>query len=181
MTPLDAALLYASFGWPVFPIHWPFANAAGVLLCSCSKRNKRSGPVCDYPAKHPRTRNGHLDATTTEQQVRTWWGPTTFPQANIGVDLARGGLVDIAPDNLAWHAEFLRLGLPDTLTFVSGGGVGHQHYLYRQTADCPHERICVEGEYDILSAGYAILPPSQHISGGFYSWVPGHEPPGWGV
>lgn len=54
---LDAALLYASWGWPVFPLR------------------PRS--------KIPATKHGFKDATTDADQIRAWWKRN--PQANIGL------------------------------------------------------------------------------------------------
>jgi hypothetical protein len=93
------------------------------------------------------------------------------PTANIGVDLAAARLLDIAPDSPVFQAEFIARGLTPTFTFYSGGGEGHQHWLYRLPEGVPQARICRSGEYDILSSGYAILPPSRHISGGLYTVV----------
>jgi hypothetical protein len=56
MSALDAALEYATRGWPVFP---------------CGARKK------------PCTDHGFQNATTNEQQIREWW--TRWPHALIGV------------------------------------------------------------------------------------------------
>ncbi|ATL69870.1 bifunctional DNA primase/polymerase [Nocardia terpenica] len=60
----DAALVYASWGWPVFPL--------------------RPG------GKVPATRHGFKDATTDTARIRAWW--KAMPGANIG--LATGAVVD---------------------------------------------------------------------------------------
>lgn len=159
---LEAVLRYRSFGWYVMPLHTPTGG-----VCDCPKRDK-----CESPGKHPRTLHGLDDATRDEAKIRRWWG--MWPHANIGVDLARSGLIDIAPDSVEWHAEFIARGLPETLTFASGGGEGHMHYLYLRTENCPLTRICEPGKYDILSAGYFVAPPSLHVSGGLYHWT--HTP-----
>jgi hypothetical protein len=160
MTPLEAALHYASLGWPVVPLHTP--DEQGV--CDCPKR-----ATCKTPGKDPRTKNGLKDATTDEEVIKRWW--KMWPHANIGVDLARSGLVDIAPDSVEWHAEFIARGLPPTLSFASGGGDGHEHHLYARTDDCPIYRLTETGQYDILSAGYAVMPPSRHRFGSTYTWL----------
>lgn len=54
---LDAALHYAGFGWPVFPLR----------------------PRTKVPA----TRNGLKDATTDTDRIRAWW--QRHPDANIGL------------------------------------------------------------------------------------------------
>jgi hypothetical protein len=154
-----AALNYAEIGWPVVPLHTPVDG-----VCDCPKRAR-----CESPGKHPRTLHGLDDASCDEATIRRWW--TMFPRANIGIDLARAGLVDIAPDSIEWFAEFTARGLPPTLRFASGGGEGHAHHLYRRPEHCEVYRDCHTGEYDVLSAGYAVMPPSLHQSGRLYTWL----------
>jgi hypothetical protein len=161
---LAAALLYASIGWPVLPLHTPDADGA----CDCHDPD-RADPDKHAIGKHPRTMHGLADATTDEGQIRHWWG--IWPHANIAVDLARAGLVDIAPDSIEWFAEFTARGLPPTSRFASGGGEGHAHYLYARPADCAVYRDTHTGEYDVLSNGYAVMPPSLHRSGRTYTWL----------
>lgn len=156
---LEAALSYAARDWPVVPLHTPTNG-----VCDCPQKE-----ACgDKAGKHPRTMHGLDDATTDEGKIRRWWG--IWPHANIGVDLWRAGLVDIAPDSIEWHAEFIARGLPRTWSFRSGGGDGHEHYLYRRPEGTPHYRICKPDEYDILTGGYAVMPPSLHRSGQRYEW-----------
>lgn len=173
---LGAALLYAQLGWPVVPLHTPIEG-----VCDCPKRAD-----CQSPGKHPRTMRGLDDATLDESSVRRWW--TMWPNANIAIDLARSQLVDIAPDSLEWFAEFTARGLPPTLQFASGGGPGHAHHLYARPEGCAVYRLTRTGEYDILSAGYAVMPPSLHASGRLYTWLgsvpiatPQASAPGWSV
>lgn len=149
---------YAALGWPVVPLHTPVDG-----VCDCPKR-----AACVSPGKHPRTMHGLDDASTDEEKIRRWWH--MWPDANIAVDLWRAGLVDVAPDSLEWHAEFIARGLPPTWSFKSGGGDGHEHYLYRRPEGTPPYRVCKPGEYDILSSGYAVMPPSLHVSGQRYAW-----------
>jgi len=161
VTPLEAALHYAHLGWLVVPLHTPDDNG----VCDCPKKadcGRNTG-------KHPRTMNGLEDATTDPSKITRWF--TSWPQANIGIDLARSGLVDLAPDSIAWWAEFDARGMPPTLSFASGGGPGHEHHLYARTADCPIYRLTQTGEYDLLSAGYAVVPPSRHQSLLSYTWL----------
>lgn len=162
MTPHEAALHYARIGWYVVPLHTPDTEG----ICDCPKREE-----CGRNAgKHPRTMHGLEDSTTNVETIDRWFAKQ-WPHANIGVDLARSELVDIAPDSLEWQAEFIVRGLPPTQTFVSGGGLGHEHHLYKRTADCPIYRLTESGQYDIMSAGYAVMPPSRHASGRLYTWV----------
>jgi Bifunctional DNA primase/polymerase, N-terminal/AAA domain len=157
---LEAALMYAALGWPVLPLHTPGPDG----VCDCPKRAE-----CPKPGKDPRTLHGLDDATTDETTICRWW--KIWPHANVAIDLARSGLVDIAPDSIEWFAEFTARGLPPTLQFASGGGEGHAHYLYRRPADCAVYRLTVSGDYDVLSAGYAVMPPSLHQSQRTYTWL----------
>lgn len=161
---LEAALLYAALGWPVVPLHTPDSNGT----CDCHQRD--ADDADKHPiGKHPRTMRGLEDATTDERFIRRWW--TIWPHANIAIDLARSNLVDIAPDSLEWFAEFTARGLPPTLSFRSGGGEGHAHHLYARPTDCVLYRDCQTGKYDVMSSGYAVMPPSVHGSGRSYEWI----------
>lgn len=67
---LDAALLYAALGLPVFPL-WPmFADGT----CACGERFGH----CAGPGKHPATRwrHGGIDElpSTDPDRIRRWWG-----------------------------------------------------------------------------------------------------------
>lgn len=158
---LQAALGYAALGWYVMPLHTPDEDG----ICDCPQR-----AACGRnTGKHPRTLKGLDDSSIDEAKIRRWW--KMWPHANIAIDLVRSGLVDVAPDSVDWHAEFIARGLPPTLTFASGAGEGHVHYLYARSAVCPAYRLTQTGEYDILSAGYAVVPPSLHQSGRRYTWL----------
>jgi hypothetical protein len=181
-TPEQAALFYISLGWPVLPLHTPLPIllASGpdagetVYECDCSGNLKGKGRCT--PGKHPRSDlvpHGVADATLDVALATRWW--TKYPHANVGVDLWRAGLIDIAPDNVEWHAEFIARGLPPTFTFASGGGDGHVHYLYRRDRSDRRavRNVNREGEYDILVRGYAVFPPSMHPIGRRYRWLTG--------
>jgi hypothetical protein len=71
-----AAGLYASWGWPLFP------------LLPKGHRSHR-GVVSD--GKHPATRHGFKDATTDADRIHAWW--TRHPDHNIG--LATGHAFDV--------------------------------------------------------------------------------------
>jgi len=157
---LLAALDYAARGWPVIPLCWP--DTQGECACGWGHEAKEAG-------KAPRTSHGVNDATTNATVLQAWWDQ--FPMGNIGVALSPAGLVDIAPDSLEWLDRFKGFGLPDTATFESGGGEGHTHYLYQRPVDCPTGRKCHSGQYDLLSDGYCIMPPSMHHSGRWYRWL----------
>jgi Bifunctional DNA primase/polymerase, N-terminal/Primase C terminal 1 (PriCT-1) len=160
IAPVDAAILYASAGYPVFPVH-SVVDAAGA--CSCGDA------TCTDQAKHPRTPHGYKDATTDLDQIRRWWD--MWPDSNIGLAVP-GGYVVIDIDDLAAGRELeKRTALTPTLTAFSGSGGRHMVYalpegiaLGNGTGDLPKE-IHVRG------SGYIVVAPSFHKSGHQYRWV----------
>ena len=169
-----AAAQFANDGFYVLPLWWLEDKQ-----CAC-RAHGFTGQC--KPGKHPignLVPNAHEDATTDVATVTAWW--TLYPLANVGIALDRSGLVDVAPDSIEWFAEFTGRGLPTTMHFASGGGTGHEHWLYRR-GDMPAVRIAKRGKYDVLSDGYCVAPPSVHESGLEYRWidqVPPIEVPQW--
>ena len=169
----EAALGYARRGIPVFPAHTPL-SAGGEWICSCNRR-----PCPDKVGKHPRTKRGHLEATTDEDQVLAWW--KKWPDANIGGRVPEGRFVlDLdGAEALAW---WLTQEWVETRTAVTGGG-GRHLWL------CGHARQTVklasgpDWQVDVrTSQGYVLLPPSLHPSGRRYEWTDERdsvEAPGW--
>src|SRR5215471_2649635 len=146
----NAAVAFANAGYHVLPLKPRSKEPLGNLV--------------------PRS---HLDATTDLRKIRLWW--SLYPDANIGIALGPAGLVDIAPDSIDWHGQFVAFGLPTTMHYASGGGEGHEHYLYRR-GEMPAARIAFSGMFDVLSDGFAVVPPSVHESGLPYQWIDQVEP-----
>lgn len=161
---LGAALRYAQQGWAVLPLHTPDADGA----CSCSL-----GKDCGRNAgKHPRTARGHIDATTSEEQIRKWW--KQWPDANVAIRTGAASnlfILDIDPRNggdetLEHYIEqFGRL--PDGPEVITGGDGRHYYF-----SAVPSTRsIPIQGGIDIKSdGGYVVAPPSRHVSGNEYRW-----------
>jgi hypothetical protein len=148
------AARYAALGWPVFPC-WPGEKAPLGRL-----------------APH-----GYKDATTDPARIADWW--KAWPEANIGCALAPAGL-DITdldgPQGIAeLRARFGTDAFPPTpLVVRTGRPDSGWHLYYRHRVDELPVRATNCGayeEYDLLSNGYIILPPSLHKSGNRYSWV----------
>lgn len=167
---MQAALAYASRGWPVFPLHSPENGR-----CSCRKNE------CNHPGKHPRTRNGFMDASVTAKTIHHWW--TVWPHANIGIPT--GGVsgfwvLDVDGDAGRQSLEELTSeygALPDTVEAQTGGG--GRHYLFK----CPPDGrkikniVGLQRGLDIRGdGGYIVAPPSLHASGRRYEWDPGFHP-----
>jgi len=164
-TRLADALELAAKGVYVAPACWPVNGECG---CGAGHTGRDVG-------KAPLTRHGNLDATTNATTITAWW--TRWTLANILIDLKRTGLVDLAPDCPDALDEFAERGIPaGAALFSSGGGPGHRHHLLRRPDGCPGRRVCKANEYDIMGDGYAIAPPSVHVSGRPYAWIePLHE------
>jgi hypothetical protein len=157
----DAALEYVARGWPVFPV------------------------TLD---KTPRTAHGLKDATTDEDQLRSWWA--RWPDAGVAVATGqRSGLVvldvdgDLGADNLL-ELERDRGVLPDTVRVVTGGGGAH--YYFRDPGGIRNSAGRLGVGIDVRAdGGYVVAPPSPHPSGRRYEWdVPPDEaelaePPAW--
>jgi hypothetical protein len=164
-TLLDAALAYAGLGWRVLPIQG--VRPDGTCTCKNAK--------CASPAKHPvgsLVPHGLKGATADEATIRRWW--TQCPDANVGI--ATDGLlvVDVDPKNGGDQAQLARLGnLPVTVTAKTGSG--GLHLYFRPDADV--SILCTSGVAGLqgidirANGGYAVAPPSVHVSGIRYEWL----------
>jgi hypothetical protein len=180
----QAAADYAARGWAVFPLHTIRAGQ-----CSCRRQD------CSHPAKHPLTRHGLRDATTSPAQIRRWWA--RWPWANVGIATgAASGLVviDIDPahggsESLA-RLQSLMGSLPDTLTAATGGGGWHLFYAHPgvELGNTAGRLSGVAGALPGVDlrgdGGYVVAAPSRHASGRTYRWAsdPAFEPaatPAW--
>lgn len=151
MTRLEAALAYASWGWPVLPI---VPNG-----------------------KLPATAHGVHDASTDPEQIRKWFEGRD--DLNIGIAAgSRSGLVvfDIDPRNggddsfAEWTAKHGELEA-GALQLTAGGG---QHFL---AAHDPSIRSCklVDG-VDLLADGRYFLAYPSTIEGRAYRWEVSSDP-----
>lgn len=152
---LEAALLYASRGWQVFPVG--------------SGKSK----------KEPFTKNGLHDATTDPAVIRAWW--KKWPAANVGIRTgaaSRLAVLDLDAKDIPLEvlmAECERLaGSMFPRTAMSKTGGGGMHLLFElqegQTVQNTTGSICknvdTRGE-----GGYIVAPPSLHWTGNLYQWV----------
>ena len=155
---LISALQFVTWGWSIIPLCWP--NDQG--NCGCGRNHGGAG-------KAPLTTKGVNDSSDQFHTVLRWWN--RWPEANIGIDLAKSGLFVVGPDSVEWEDKFRRQGLPETLTAKSGGGEGHYHYYYRKPENVAQTRLNRSGEYDLQTQGYMVAAPSLHQSGNHYSWL----------
>lgn len=179
-----AAHTYAQRGWAVLPLH-----SIRDGRCTCGRAD------CPSPGKHPRTKGGVKDATTSRESIHEWW--STWPGAHVGVATgAPSGVwvldVDDGPDvhgsaDLAALEE--RHGrLPPTLEARTGSG--GRHLVFKATPATQalrnRARLKIDGRTTGLdvraTGGYIVVAPSGHASGGTYRWTRRMEPaeaPGW--
>lgn len=163
----DAALYYASRGWPVFPTH-----TATDGRCSC-------GVECGSPGKHPRVKGGLHDATTDAETIRKWW--SKWPTANVAIRTGTvSGLLVLDLDSKHGDPEAMIGAVevlagedcPRTTVSLTGGGGRHLLFALDPSGDTAQNSsgrlgagIDVRGEN-----GYIVAPPSKHKSGALYAW-----------
>lgn len=164
---IDAALIYAAGGWPVFPTHNPVSRRAAPTACSCGHGD------CSSVAKHPRTRDGFKSATTDVDQIRSWW--STWPHAGVGIRTgAPSGLVVVDVDPSHGGTDALKVltekhgALPPGRTVRTGSG-GLHLYFRHPGHNLPNTAGRLGPGIDTRSdGGYVLAPPTRHKSGGVY-------------
>lgn len=172
---LTEALRYVTRGWRVFPVH-------GLVdgVCSCERQE------CSSPGKHPLTRHGLYDATTDSGTIERWL--QTWPFANIAIATGRdSGLVVVDVDlpkakPSLQQLENLQRELPPTLSVRTGGGGLHLYFAHPER-NLPNTTGRIPGIDEALPGidvrahgGYAVAPPSLHISSGRYVWIEPDQP-----
>jgi hypothetical protein len=167
---LEAALDYHARGWSP--------------LCLCPpdhvgmKKHR-----CDSPGKTPiGVWKAYQDEAASPALIETWW--REHPNANVGLCLGPvSGLigVDVDSDDGARLLEEMSQGdIPQTLEFRTGSG--GRRLLYAIPAGVrvksAHKDDATGGRpLSLLAYGsQTVMPPSRHVSGGKYAWVPGKGP-----
>src|SRR5215213_8101783 len=119
---LEAALLYAQWGWRVFPLHSPQDDPD--RPCTCVR------PGCENIGKHPLFKGWQQHATTDATQVSEWWD--RWPEANIGIATGEGSgiwVLDIdgrdGPKSLQEREDKHGM-LPVTAEQITGSGGRHK-------------------------------------------------------
>lgn len=167
---LDAALTYARWGWPVFPLRQADGRCDGDAKC-------RDTGICQC-SKKPATRHGFKDATTDVDRIEKWW--TSHPASNIG--LATGHRFDVidvdTPDGTYSFADLLdgqdpatgRGAIPDChgMTATASGGI---HLYVKPTGKGNTVRIAPGIDYR-GAGGYVVAAPSTlGRPGRSWSWT----------
>lgn len=167
---------YIDAGLRVLPI-WPVRDGR----CGCGKDSCRllpDGTTVGSPGKHPiaaLVRHGLDDATLDHEVVDAWAKRIT--DTNWAVRPAHGlAVVDVDPRHggasalAALTAE--HEPLPKTLAQRTGGG--GLHVWFRWSGPVPGK---IGKGLDLKGpAGYLLVEPSVHISGGRYEWITDHDP-----
>ena len=152
---LEAALDYASKGYPVFP---------------CSENTK-------IPFKHT---NGSKDATTDIDRITEWW--TRFPNANIA--MATGSISGLYAVDIDAPASELMPRLPETWTARTRGGGWHYVYRCSLTLPntAKEAKNAISPDTDTRGeGGYIIVWPST-MDGKAWEWINDIDPvplPDW--
>jgi hypothetical protein len=168
ITPRQAALWFASKGYPVLPLH---SVENGVCTCGVGD--------CHSPGKHPYAEivpHGAKDASTNLATVRGWfdehywlnYGVCTDQLLVIDVDTRHGGLE-------AWAEMYHQptRALPHTWQVKTGSG--GRHIFFRNTANTRCGSL--DRGVDVKAVGgYVCGPMSKHASGKTYTWLPQSSP-----
>lgn len=141
---LEAALEYASRGWPIFP----------------ARQDKR-----------PYTDHGVLDATTNIRQIEEWWA--TWPTANVALDVGGAGMMvlDLDPGHDMKELENNVGEIPNTrLVATSPRGGRHLYFGIGSDDYVPASASKLAPHVDVRSFhSYVLLPPSK-TEAGEYCW-----------
>lgn len=189
-----AALRYAGMGLAVFPLHEPIFDAGGhVTGCTCedykrSDRYRRQLEAqgkghffdpnfkCDQPGKCPRVR-WRAASTTDAGEISAWW--SRWPNANIGIDCGKSGLLVLDADIYKEHYAGGDLdGLnEETVTALTGGGGVHLWYRQPEGASYGNSTGTLAAGLDVRGVGgYVVAPPSVHKSGRRYVFEANYGP-----
>lgn len=157
----------AEYGWAVFPCHGIEND-----LCTCGHAS------CKSPGKHPRTKNGSLDASLDGSQIDAMFDQCDLLNMNIGIatgSVSNLVVVDLDQGKGGDINELLTGGIDQTIfntpKVKTGAGM---HFYYRlpsgvtvkNSASRLGKFIDIRGD-----GGYVIAPPSKHISGKNYEWL----------
>jgi hypothetical protein len=153
---LEAALAYASRGWPVLP---------------CEPRGKR--PLGRFVA------HGLTEATTDPATIEGWW--RAEPEANIG--LRTGVAFDALDVDSDEGMAALAIEIPVDAPTVDGPTVttGKGAHVYVAVTGLGNRAGFLPGVDWRGKGGYVVASPSVHPSGAVYGWKCGEDNPAFGA
>ena len=163
---LDYAMELIKEGYYILPVH-------GVVngKCTCKK------PDCDRQGKHPLNRNGSHGASNDSEIIKSWW--KQWPYANIAAATGKESgllILDIDPKNKGFESlkklEQHNGALESNRIVETGSGGLHYHFCYPTDYNIGNKQnFAGYSGLDIRgNGGYAVMPPSNHISGEKYKW-----------
>lgn len=171
----ECAILYASIGFRVLPIY--AVDTRG--QCTCHLGTKCEKGIGKHPYVTTKYKHGLKDATSNISEIRSW--RDKIFNANIAIATGTYNneycqslvVLDIDPrsggnDSLS---ELLKKygDMPKTLTARTGGG--GVHYLFCVKDKTPRSKVLKPGIDFKAGNAYIVVAPSNHKSGGVYSWV----------
>jgi hypothetical protein len=192
-TMLEWALLWASRGIPVFPLH---EAIDGICTCSCSDHWRKvegrwvqiceggkhvCGSECASPGKHPRSdrrlgmSKGVKMATVDPEKIKLWWGK--YPTANIGGRMLGKVGFDVDPKNggnASLHDICEKYGQEWLDTWENVSGSGGPHFIFDNPSGVSFKNSAGKLGLGLDTRGddgYLVMPPSGHVSGGTYAVV----------
>ena len=153
---LEAALAYASRGWPVLP---------------CEPRGKR--PLGRFVA------HGLTEATTDPATIEEWW--RAEPEANIG--LRTGVAFDVLDVDGDEGMAALAIEIPFDAPTVDGPTVttGKGAHVYVAVTGLGNRAGFLPAVDWRGKDGFVVAPPSVHPSGAVYTWKCGEDDPAFGA
>jgi len=153
---LEAALAYASRGWPVLP---------------CEPRGKRPFGLL--------VAHGLKEATTDPATIEGWWWAE--PEANIG--LRTGVAFDVLDVDGDEGMAALAIEIPFDAPTVDGPTVttGKGAHVYVAVTGLGNRAGFLPGVDWRGKGGYVVAPPSVHPSGAVYVWKCGEDDPAFGA
>ncbi len=176
----DAAIRYATMGWPVCPGAFapgPSRSAEYQRACSCDRIG------CPSPGAHPVSPAWQNLASTDPVRVSGWW--LANPEANV--ILPTGRVFDVldvpAPVGMAALARMERGGLRPGPVAISSGNRAHFYVRTRGAPadenewwschlDCEPEEIAdFTGLRWHCRDSYVIAPPSRTAGGDQARWL----------
>jgi hypothetical protein len=185
---LEAALEYASAGFPVIRLHAVKPAPAeivaryhaGALTKGEAQAHARCGcgkPECHSPGKHPIAEGVH-DAATDADTIRKWWEKS--PDANVGIVMPEGTFAvdfDVRVEGVRARYDAFAAEMPATL--VQQSGDGGEHWLYSGTPEGARFASRLDGlpGVDIIRHGHRhlVAAPSVHWTGAVYEWTGDRE------
>ena len=153
---LEAALAYASRGWPVLP---------------CEPRGKRPFGLL--------VTHGLKEATTDPATIEGWWWAE--PEANIG--LRTGVAFDVLDVDGDEGMAALAIEIPFDAPTVDGPTVttGKGAHVYVAVTGLGNRAGFLPGVDWRGKGGYVVASPSVHPSGAVYGWKCGEDNPAFGA